>query len=200
MREGCGQWERGSQLLNQQEQPPGTPALDQDLLCSQRKWRDDKLGGNTRLMPWVWALWQHQHFGDSLLNPEQNHGCQVEVQAWWKIFHWELSTLSTIWSTCAVLAITAFWEGLCASNTGFIGENWPGVAGWCPGSQNPVVLPVSEHYSQSTAMNRHSSAREYCGSSNFLLQMHALLEEKCWGSAGFFFFLISDNLRKEADT
>lgn len=55
----------------------------------------------------------------------------------------------------------------------------------------------SEHYSKSTTMNRYSSARVYCGSSNFLLQKHALLQEKCWGSGGFFFFFLISLEKKQ---
>lgn len=56
-------------------------SLDQDLLCSQRKWRDDKLGSNTKLMG-LSSVTASAFWGmHSLLNLEQNHGCPVEVQA-----------------------------------------------------------------------------------------------------------------------
>lgn len=53
-----------------------------------------------------------------------------------------------------------------------IGQNAPGITVQSPGSQNPLVLPGSEHNSKLTTMKRHSSAREYCGNSNLLLQIH----------------------------
>lgn len=165
---------------------------NQSLLCSQRKWRDDKLGSYTRLMPWIWCPWQHQCFTDAL--PAE---CKAETTgAKWKFkpdegyFHWEFvfspwAHSETMWSTCAVLAITAFWEDLYASNTGFIGEHWPGVAGWCPGSQNPLISGVRVR-TFFHVQNKEQIQFSQSGSSNSLQQMHAILQEKCWGSPSVF--------------
>lgn len=174
--------ERGDQSFwSSRSSLQGHLLWNQDLLCSQGKGRNDMLGSHTRPMPRVRGLWQRQR---SLCAP-----CWMQsrtTDAGWKLkpderyFHREFvfsprAHSEATWSTCAVLAITAFWEDLFASNISSIAEHWPGVAARSPGSQNPLVLPGSEHYSKSTTMNRHSSAREHRGCSNFLLQMHALL-------------------------
>lgn len=186
---------------------------NEDLLWSQGKWREWQTGKTHRTGSM--GLGPHGSTSTvlelSLLNAQDKHRCQVEVQAWWKIFPLRtrfqfMSTLrgSLIYLCCAgnncILRMQLlFWEDLYVSNTGFVGEHWPGVTGWCPHPQNPLLLPGSGHYSRSITMNRHSSAREYCDSSNFLLQLLALLQEKSWGSADFFFLNYFYNLRKETD-
>lgn len=78
------------------------------------------------------------------------------------------------------LAITAFWQDLYDSTTIFTGEHQLKCSrNYSVKSRlmEPTGFAKEEHNSKPTTMKRHGSAREYCGNSNLLLQMHALLTD-----------------------